>query len=57
VIKVRYYREHVGELVGNLRNSLRTHIELKENIVGIHWEPRKNEKKNPPSPAPLPPKT
>jgi hypothetical protein len=45
-IKVRCYGEHVGEHNGNLRNLMRSHRELERNIVRIHWEPRKNEKKS-----------
>jgi hypothetical protein len=40
-IKVRCYGEHVGEQIGN---TLRTYWELKWNIMGTYWEPRKNEK-------------
>jgi hypothetical protein len=40
--KVRCYGEHVGEHIGNL---MRTHWELKGDIVGTNGEPGKNEKK------------
>jgi hypothetical protein len=55
-IKVRCYGEHVGEQIVNLRNILKTcgnPLRLKRNIVGTHWEPRKNEK-NPCLPATTP---
>jgi len=36
-LKVRYlYGEHVGEHIVNLGNIVKTHEELKGNIVGIH---------------------
>jgi hypothetical protein len=41
-IKVTRYAEHVGEHIENL---MRTHWELKGNIVRTHLEPGKNEKK------------
>jgi hypothetical protein len=40
-IKLRCYGEHVGEHIGNL---MRTHWELKGDIVGTNEEPGKNEK-------------
>jgi len=43
--KVRCYEAHVGEHIGNLGNILRTDWEPEGNIVGTHWERRKNEKK------------
>ncbi len=45
-IKVRWHGEHVGEHIENLMG---THLELKGNIVGTHWEPGKL-KKNPSPP-------
>jgi hypothetical protein len=40
-IKVRCYGEHVGEHIGNL---MRTHWELKRNIVGTNQDLGENEK-------------
>jgi hypothetical protein len=34
VQRVRWYWEHVGEQIGNLRNMLRIHWELDENTLG-----------------------
>jgi hypothetical protein len=44
-IKVRCYREHLGE---RIRKLMRTHWELQGNIVGTHWEPGKKEKNKAP---------
>ncbi len=54
-IKVRCYEEHAGEHIRNLGNILATHSEFECNLVGTHWEARKNGKhSSPPSPPPTP---
>jgi hypothetical protein len=40
------------EIGEHIENLIKTHWELKGNIVGTHWEPGKNEKKKIPLPLP-----